>query len=77
MDKEEECGTKLLFDGTQGLSPERWEQVESELRKVIGNPDITPKQAFQRGFDAGVTAAIDQLLDGLRTAIGEMKKGLR
>ena len=77
MDEEEELWNKLLYDETQGLSPERWEQVENELQKVAHDPDITPKQAFQRGFDAGVTAAIDQLLDSLKTAIGEIKKGQR
>lgn len=58
---------KKLLDETQGLSPERRAELESEEQRVANDPDITPAEAFQRGVKAGIKATGEEMLDRLET----------
>jgi hypothetical protein len=64
----DELWKKLLCDSHEGIDPERRKQIEADIQNVADDPDITPAEAYRRGFIAGCNAIRAEMDDFFETS---------
>jgi hypothetical protein len=62
MDEEEELWERLLHD-ERHAPPELVARVSSERQEIADDSDITPVEAFNRGFKTGFEVAMEHVKD--------------